>query len=68
MGKNINLNFLSIVKLNDACIPYMRKNEWGRIVNITSCVGFENSGPVTYTCVSKQLLQHIQEQWVEFLL
>lgn len=48
--KILTLNFLSIVKLNDACIPYMRKNEWGRIVNITSCAGFENSGPVTYTC------------------
>tara|TARA_Y100000816_G_C26058000_1_gene555344 strand:+ start:395 stop:1183 length:789 start_codon:yes stop_codon:yes gene_type:complete len=45
----ITLNFLSIVKLNDACIPYMQKNKWGRIVNITSCAGFENSGPVTYT-------------------
>ena len=47
--KILTLNFLSIVKLSDSCIPYMKKNEWGRIVNITSCAGFENSGPVTYT-------------------
>ena len=44
-----NLNFLSAVKLTDQCIPHMNSNQWGRIVNITSCAGFENSGPVTYT-------------------
>ena len=43
------LNFLSIVKLTDKCVPYMKSKNWGRIVNITSCAGFENSGPVTYT-------------------
>ena len=36
-------------------IPQMKKNNWGRIVNITSCAGLENSGPVTY-CVSKAQL------------
>ena len=33
----------------------MKKNNWGRIINITSCAGLENSGPVTY-CVSKAQL------------
>ena len=46
----LTLNFLSSVKISDACIPHMRGKGWGRIVNITSCAGFENSGPVTYTC------------------
>jgi NAD(P)-dependent dehydrogenase (short-subunit alcohol dehydrogenase family) len=49
------LNFLSVVKLTDECIPYMRNKKWGRIVNITSCAGFENSGPVTYTCSKSAL-------------
>ena len=26
----------------------MKKLKWGRIVNITSCAGLENMGPVTY--------------------
>ena len=33
----------------------MKKNGWGRIVNITSCAGLENMGPVTYG-VSKSAL------------
>lgn len=44
------LNFLSCVKITDSCLPYMKSKKWGRIVNITSCAGFENSGPLTYTC------------------
>ena len=43
----------------------MKKNGWGRIVNITSCAGLENMGPVTYG-VSNLLLLHIQELWEEF--
>ena len=48
---NLNAPFL----LCQAVIPHMKKNNWGRIVNITSCAGLENSGPVTYT-VSKAAL------------
>ena len=33
----------------------MKKQDWGRIVNITSLAGLENSGPVTY-CVTKAAL------------
>ena len=33
----------------------MKDNQWGRIINITSCAGLENSGPVTYS-VSKSSL------------
>ena len=45
----LNLNFLGPVSLVNAVYPYMKKNNWGRIVNITSCAGMENSGPVTFT-------------------
>ena len=38
----------------------MKRNNWGRIVNITSVAGLENSGPVTY-CVSKAQLTTYQE-------
>ena len=33
----------------------MKKTGWGRIVNITSCAGLENMGPITYG-VSKAAL------------
>ena len=31
------------------------KNKWGRIVNITSCAGLENSGPVSFSTVKAAL-------------
>jgi 3-oxoacyl-[acyl-carrier protein] reductase len=45
----LTLNFLSCVQLVNEITPYMKSNGWGRIVNITSCAGLENSGPVTFT-------------------
>ena len=33
----------------------MQDKEWGRIVNITSCAGLENSGPVTFTTAKASL-------------
>ena len=54
-NKVIGLNFLTPVEICNMAIPQMKKNNWGRIVNITSCAGLENSGPVTY-CVSKAQL------------
>jgi len=48
-NKVITLNFLSCVQLVNQVTPYMKSKGWGRIVNITSCAGLENSGPVTFT-------------------
>ena len=53
--KIMNLNFEVHVQITNHLVEYMKKNDWGRIVNITSCAGLENSGPVTYT-VSKAAL------------
>ena len=36
------------IELNNLAIPVMRKNKWGRIVNITAGASMENSGPVPY--------------------
>ena len=44
----LELNFFNSVNLCNYLIPKMKKNGWGRIVNITSCAGLENMGPVTY--------------------
>lgn len=37
------------VEINNIALKYMRKQAWGRIVNITAGAGMENSGPVTYS-------------------
>jgi len=34
--KAVELNFLSVVSFARAAIPYMQKNQWGRIITITS--------------------------------
>lgn len=51
----MTLNFETAVRFSNFFIPDMKKNDWGRIVNITSCAGIENMGPVTYG-VSKAAL------------
>ena len=51
----LELNFFNTVEICNLVIPEMKKNGWGRIVNITSCAGLENMGPITYG-VSKAAL------------
>jgi NAD(P)-dependent dehydrogenase (short-subunit alcohol dehydrogenase family) len=49
------LNFEVPVQLINALVPGMKARQWGRIVNITSCAGLENSGPVTFSTVKAAL-------------
>lgn len=44
----LDLNFFTAVRICNLVIPRMKASGWGRIVNITSCAGLENMGPVTY--------------------
>ncbi|MDB4138169.1 SDR family NAD(P)-dependent oxidoreductase [Methylophilaceae bacterium] len=37
------------IEINNKVIPIMKKNNWGRIVNITAGASMENSGPVPYS-------------------
>ena len=55
LKKIMDLNFYTAVEICNFLIPKMKKKNWGRIVNITSCAGLENMGPVTYG-VSKAAL------------
>ena len=50
-----SLNFDVPVQLVNQFLPHMKKSKWGRIVNITSCAGLENSGPVTFSTVKAAL-------------
>ncbi len=51
----MHLNFEVPVKLSNCFIPLMKERNWGRIVNITSCAGLENSGPITFSVAKAAL-------------
>ena len=51
----MRLNFEVAVELANLMIPNMKRRRWGRIVNITSCAGHENSGPVTFSVAKAAL-------------
>ena len=51
----MGLNFYVPVELINKFVPDMKKSKWGRIVNITSCAGLENSGPVTFSTAKAAL-------------
>jgi NAD(P)-dependent dehydrogenase (short-subunit alcohol dehydrogenase family) len=53
--KVMRLNFEIPRELANQCIPYMQTMGWGRIVNITSCSGMENRGPVAFCCAKAAL-------------
>jgi len=45
------LNMEVHIEINNEFIPYMQKQKWGRIVNITAGAALENSGPVPYCTI-----------------
>ena len=51
----MRLNFEIPREIANRCIPRMKEKGWGRIVNITSCSGVENRGPVTFCCAKAAL-------------
>ena len=53
--KVMRLNFEIPVELSTACLPAMRSRQWGRIVNISSCSGMENRGPVAFSAAKAAL-------------
>lgn len=53
--KIYRINFEVAVEMSNLVIPFMEKEHWGRIVNISSTSGMENNGPITY-CSMKAAL------------
>ena len=51
----MELNFNVPVRLCNRYIPVMKAKGWGRIVNISSCSGLEQRGPVAFTCAKAAL-------------
>lgn len=53
--KLYRINLEVTIELNNLVIPSMKKNKWGRIVNISSIASLENQGPVSF-CSMKAAL------------
>lgn len=53
--KLFRLNMEVAIELSNLFIPHMKQQNWGRIVNISSLAGTENSGPVPF-CATKAAL------------
>lgn len=51
----LDLNTSIPIYMVESFAPGMLKRNWGRIVNITSCAGLENSGPVTFSTAKAAL-------------
>lgn len=51
----MDLNFYAAVEMCNRYIPGMKARGWGRIVNISSCSGLEQRGPVAFTCAKAAL-------------
>lgn len=49
--KIFRLNLEVAIEINNLFIPHMKKQDWGRIVNITAGASMENSGPVPYCSI-----------------
>lgn len=49
------LNLEVAIEINNLFLPYMKKQNWGRIVNISAGSAMENNGPITY-CAMKAAL------------
>lgn len=49
--KVFRLNLEVAIEINNLFIPHMKKQDWGRIVNITAGASMENSGPVPYCSI-----------------
>ena len=54
-GPVMALNFETAVELANRFIPGMKSKGWGRIVNISSCSGLEQRGPVAFSCAKAAL-------------
>ena len=51
----MDLNFYAAVEMCNRYVPAMQKRGWGRVVNISSCSGLEQRGPVAFTCAKAAL-------------
>jgi len=53
LQQHIQINLISPIKLIRAFAPYMKKNKWGRIINVSSIFGIVARGKQTMYCATK---------------
>lgn len=53
--KVYRINLEVAIEINNLVIPYMKKQKWGRIINISSIASLENQGPIPYCTIKAAL-------------
>ena len=53
--KVFRMNLEVHIEINNLFIPYMKEQNWGRILNISAGSAMENNGPVTYCSIKAAL-------------
>jgi 3-hydroxybutyrate dehydrogenase len=61
--KVIDVNLIGTVICTKACVPSMQKNNWGRIVNISSSQAFLRSETYSAYSASKAAISHLTRIW-----
>jgi NAD(P)-dependent dehydrogenase (short-subunit alcohol dehydrogenase family) len=56
--KIYRINLEVAIELSNLVIPKMKEKQWGRIVNISSISGIENTGPIPYCSVKSALTSY----------
>jgi 3-hydroxybutyrate dehydrogenase len=54
--RNINVDFLAPIVLSNLCLPVMKRNNFGRIINISSISAYKVYSPGSLYCSSKRAL------------
>jgi 3-oxoacyl-[acyl-carrier protein] reductase len=55
--KTLNVNLTAVFRCTQACLPAMRANQWGRIINVTSQSAWSGSANNAHYAASKSGLQ-----------
>lgn len=54
--RNIDLMIFAAIRLSKAVIPYMKKGNWGRIVNLSSIFGKQPGGLLDYDAIKAAMI------------
>lgn len=57
-NKVLSVNLYSAINMVNLCVPMMAHFDYGRIINVASNAGVENSGPVTFTTSKAALVAY----------
>lgn len=59
INKHMQINLISPIKLIRTFVPYMKKNKWGRIINISSIFGIVARGKQTMYSATKHAINGV---------